>query len=227
MIIRALGPSLVANGVQGALNATTLELHDSSGRVVTSNTGWTTSPDVQAIIDTGLQPGSTSESAIIRTLQPGAYTAIVGGVGGAMGVALVEMYDLERSKTTSRPINVSTRGRVLSGDNVMIGGFVIGGNRSRRVIARALGPTLATRGVSGYLSNPQLAIYDSAGGEMAVNDDWRQSDQSAAITASGFQPPNDREPAIIMTLAPGAYTVIVRGIGGATGVGLVEVYDLE
>ena len=227
VIVRALGPSLIPNGVQGALNATTLELHDSTGQVVASNTGWTTSADVQSIIDSGLQPGNTSESAIVRTLQPGAYTAIVGGVGGAMGIALVEMYDLERAKSTSRPINVSTRGRVLSGDNVMIGGFVIGGNRSRRVIARALGPTLSARGVNGVLSNPQLAIYDSAGGEMAVNDDWRQSDQAAAITASGLQPPNDREPAIIMTLAPGAYTVIVRGVSGATGVGLVEVYDLE
>ena len=227
VIIRALGPSLFAHGVTGALSLTTLDLYDASNQHLATNTGWTTSADASAITASGLPPGDPRESAIIQILAPGAYTAIVSGPGGATGITLVEMFDLDRSNFNVRPINVSTRGRVLSGDDVMIGGFVIGGNRPRRVIARALGPTLAARGIKQFLANPQLALYDSTGAEMYVNDDWRSSDQAAAIIASTRQPADDRESAIIVTLAPGAYTAIVRGVGGATGIALVEVYDLE
>ncbi len=224
VIIRALGPSLGALGVPGTLSATKLELYNGSGQLITTNTGWTTSGNKQAIINSGYQPSFPSESAIVKSLNPGGYTAIVSGVGGEMGVALVEVYDLDRANANVRPINVSTRGRVLTGDNVMIGGFIIGGTRSRNVIVRAIGPSLP---VAGPLSDPQLTLYDSAGHVLYTNDDWQNSDQAAAITASGMQPTNPRESAIVVTLAPGGYTAIVRGAGGATGVALVEVYDLE
>ena len=228
VIIRALGPSLLARAVTGALSATTLELYNSTNpQPIATNTGWTTSADAPAITSSGLQPNDARESAIIQTLAPGAYTAIVRGPGGENGITLVEMYDLDRSNYNVRPINVSTRGRVLGGDNVMIGGFVIGGNRPRRVVVRALGPSLAARGISQFLAQTQIALYDGAGGEMQSNQGWRSSEQAAAITASGHQPADDRESAILVTLAPGAYTTIVRGAGGTTGVGLVEVYDME
>ena len=227
VIIRALGPSLLSSGVTGALSATILDLYNANSQKIATNTGWTSSTDADAITASGFSPRDSRESAMIQTLAPGAYTAIVSAPGGATGVALVEMYDLDRSNVSVRPVNVSTRGRVLSADNVMIGGFVIGGNRPRRVILRALGPSLAARGVNQYLANPQVALYDGAGGEMSVNAGWRTSDQAAAISASQRQPTDDRESAIIATLAPGAYTAIVRGVGGSTGVALVEVYDLE
>jgi hypothetical protein len=241
VIVRALGPSLAPLGVSGTLNATSLELYNSASHLLASNTGWTTSADQQAIIASGLPPGDTRESAIIRSLPPGAYTAIVRGVGGQMGVALVETYDLDRSNANARPVNVSTRGRVLGGDNVLIGGFIIGGSRARRVIVRAIGPTLASSGIASYLANPNLALYDSNGNEMYVNDDWQTSDQAAAIAAAmtpdrrsvggsapmSLKPKDPRESAIIVTLAPGAYTAIVRGQGSTTGVALVEAYDLE
>ena len=228
VIIRALGPSLAALGVPGTLPANTLELHNSSGTLAT-NTGWTTASmtQQQAIMDSGLAPGDPRESAMVKTLNPGAYTAIVKGVGGQAGVALVEVYDLDRSNANVRPTNVSTRGRVLTSDNVMIGGFIIGGTRPRNVIVRAKGPSLASSGVGSPLGNPQLTLYDAAGHEMMSNDDWQNSDQAAAIAASGMQPSNPLESAIIMTLAPGPYTAIVRGAGGTIGIGLVEVFDLE
>jgi len=163
----------------------------------------------------------------VRSLQPGNYTAIVRGVGGQMGIALVEMFDLDRSNVNARPVNVSTRGRVLTGDNVMIAGFIIGGSRPRTVIVRAGGPSLAARGVSQFLGDPQLTLYDSNGFEMFTNDNWQLSDQASAISASGYQPTNPLEPAIVATLAPGPYTAIVRGSNGTTGVALVEVFDLE
>ncbi len=226
VIIRALGPSLTARGVTGTLSAVSMELRNAAGALVAQNSGWTS--DQQAEIQaTGLPPGDPREAAIVTTLSAGAYTVIVRGVGGEMGVALIEMYDLQRDSTAIRPINVSTRGRVLTGDSVMIGGFVIGGNRTRRVMVRAVGPSLTQSGVSGVLQNPTLELRDRAGALMAQNDDWTTSDQSAAIAASPYKPKSDQESAIIMTLAPGPYTAIVRGVNGSTGVALVEVFDLE
>ena len=231
VIIRALGPSLLSRGVTGAIAAPVLSLVDSTNHAVANNTGWTTSADSQAITDSGLAPGDPRECAIIQNLAPGAYTAVVSGVGGAVGVTLVEMFDLDRANPNVRPINVSTRGKVLDGENVMIAGFVIGGNRSRQILVRALGPSLAARGINQFLANPQLAIHDNAGAELFTNDDWQASAQASAIAAATTQKSlpalNGLDSAIIVTLAPGAYTAIVRGPSGATGVALVEVYDLE
>lgn len=126
---------------------------------------------------------------------------------------------------SGRPLNVSTRLRTQTGDNVLIGGFVIGGSEPKRVIVRAIGPSLAAAGVPGVLADPVLELYNQVSALIASNDNWRSS-QAAEIQGTPFAPTDDRESAIVITLAPGIYTGIVRGSGGTTGVALVEVYDL-
>ncbi len=226
VILRAVGPSLTGFGVTGALSATSIELRNSAGALVSQNTRWQDSQrdEIQA---SGFPPADPRESAIVATLSAGSYTLIVRGAGGEMGVVLIEMYDLERSSSTLRPINVSTRGRVQSGDNVMIGGFVIGGNRVKRVLVRAVGPSLTRAGVAGALSDPTLVLYDKTGAVLAQNDDWMNSDLRAQISATAFAPTDAKESAIIMSLAPGPYTAVVRSKDGTPGVALVEVYDLD
>lgn len=227
VILRAVGPSLANFGVTGALSNVSMELRNAAGQLLGQNTGWQSGQRTE-IEASGFAPSDTRDSAIVANLSAGSYTVIVRGVGGTGGVALIEMYDLERARTDLRPINVSTRGRVLSAENVMIGGFVISGTRTRRVLVRAVGPSLAAvPGIgSSALSNPTLELRDRSG-LLASNDDWVNSDRKAQIEATAYKPTDSREAAIIITLAPGAYTAIVRGEGGATGLALVEVYDLE
>lgn len=227
VILRAIGPSLSNFGVSGALANVSMELRNAAGNLMAQNTGWQTGQRAE-IEASGFAPADTRDSAIVANLTPGSYTVIVRGVGGTSGVALVEMYDLERSRSDLRPINVSTRGRVLSADNVMIGGFVISGTRTRRVLVRAVGPSLAAvPGIgASALGNPTLELRDRTG-LLASNDNWVDSERRAQIEATSFKPTNDLESAIIITLAPGSYTAIVRGVNGATGLALVEVYDLE
>jgi hypothetical protein len=160
-------------------------------------------------------------------LSPGAYTAILQGKNGGEGVGLVEVYDLGLG-ANSTPANISTRGFVDTGDNVMIGGFIIGGGSvgSAKVIVRAIGPSLGTFGVTGALADPMLEAQDANGLTIASNDNWR-SDHEAEIIATTIPPTDDLESAIVATLAPGNYTAIVRGVNGTTGVALVEAYQLE
>lgn len=224
-LVRALGPSLAAAGVNGALVDPQLELRDSAGQLVALNDAWGDDAAAAEVRAAGLAPGEAAEGALLRTLAPGAYTAIVRGAEGGTGVALVEVYDLAPAPT-ARPVNVSTRGTVGTGERVLIGGFVLQGERPRRVIVRALGPSLAGFGVNGALTDPVLELRDALGNLAASNDDWQQS-QAAEIRASGFAPTRNAEAALIRTLAPGLYTAIVRGKSDSTGVGLVEVYDLD
>jgi hypothetical protein len=123
-------------------------------------------------------------------------------------------------------INISTRGRVDLGANVLIGGLIISGTTPKRVIVRGIGPTLTGRGVTGALLDPKLTLYNASGTALATNDNW-QDTQGAEIAATPYAPPDPRESAIIATLNPGAYTAILSGVGGTTGVGLVEVFDLD
>lgn len=234
ILVRAIGPSLTAAGVSGAMSNPTLQVFDSSGMAIAQNDDWQmqtgpqfplrTAADITA---TGFPPSDPRESAVLLTLMPGAYTGIVRGVSGEMGVALIEVYDASLGTTGARAINVSTRGRVLTGDAVMIGGFVIQGNRSRRVVIRALGPSLTAAGVPGVLANPSFQVFNSSGTVIAQNDDWKTGPSMAELQTLGRAPGDDRESALIITLAPGAYTAIVRGVGNTTGVALVEVYDAE
>lgn len=227
VIVRALGPSLRPFGVANAIANPTLRLVNSAtGVELASNDNWrsTQQTEIQA---SGFAPTNDDESAIVATLVPGSYTAVVAGVGGEQGVALVEVYDLDRDgRATARPLNVSTRAKVLTGDQILIGGFVVEGARERRVIVRAIGPSLTPFGVQGALANPTLEVKDANGVSLGTNDDWKSA-QQAAIAASGFAPTSDLESALVLTLPPGAYTALVRGAGETTGVGLVEVYDLE
>jgi hypothetical protein len=141
-------------------------------------------------------------------------------------VALVEGYDIDPG-SSSQLGNISTRGLVLTGDKVMIAGVIVGGSGSRqKVIARALGPTLSKLGVANALANPTLELRDINGNLIQSNDNWR-STQQAEIIATGLQPSNDAESAIVATLAPSNYTMIVRGANSTTGVALVEVYRLN
>lgn len=219
VILRAIGPSLP---VSGALPDPILELHDSSGAIIAGNDDWQNSVDKQAIIDTGIPPTNDNESAVLATLNPGPYTAIVRGSNGGTGVALVEVYDLDQT-VVSKLANISTRGFVQTGDNVMIGGLIVLGRESARTIVRAIGPSLP---VPGALADPTLELHDGNGDMIAGNDNWR-SDQEAEIIATTVPPTNDAESAIVATLVPGNYTAIVRGNKNTTGVALVEAYQLD
>jgi hypothetical protein len=224
VIVRALGPSLSSSGIAGALPDPVLELHTSNGSVLT-NDDWKTNQQAE-IEATGVPPKSDLESAIVTTLPPGNTTAIVSGYNGAAGIGLIEVYDLDPT-ANSKLGNISTRGFVGTGENVMIGGFIVGnGSATQRVLARGIGPSLTSFGVQNPLQDPVIDLYNGNGIVIASNDNWRDS-QEAAIAATGIQPSNDKESAILRTLPPGNYTVILHGKNNTTGVGLVEVYNVN
>jgi glucose/arabinose dehydrogenase len=227
VIVRAIGPSLSVNGqpLPGRLLDPTLTLFDGNGSPLLTNDDWMNSPQKQAIIDSGLPPNDPKESAIIATLDPGNYTAIVSGVGTATGIGVVELFDLDQPAPANLA-NISARGFVETGDNVMIGGFIVGGSQNRTVVARAIGPSLTAVGVPNALQDPTLELHDNSGTTIASNDNWK-SDQQTQITATGLAPSDDRESAILSApLAPGNYTAIVRGTGTNTGVAVVEIFQL-
>jgi hypothetical protein len=242
VIIRALGPELIPFGIPDPLADPTLELHDSTGALIASNDNWMTTiiggiitgDQVAAIRASGYAPDNVLESAMIVTLPPGNYTAIVRGVNSTTGIGLVEVYDLS---TLANPVlgNISTRAFVQTGDDVMIGGFIIQGTQSKRVILRSIGPELAQYGVPDPLADPTLELHDSSGALIASNDDWQHTiiggiiteDQVQDIRDSGLAPTERSESAIIADLPPGNYTAIVRGKNIIVGVALVEVYDID
>jgi hypothetical protein len=218
VLIRAIGPSLSSFNVAGPLQDPMLSLHDINGEIA-NNDDWQSAPN-SGQIPANLQPQDTRESAILITLQPGQYTAIVSGKGGTTGVALVEVYDRDPN-SGSRLANISTRGFVGTGDNVMIGGFVAAG--SGQVVIRAIGPSLGGAGVANPLSDPVLALFDANGARILTNDNWGDN-QQALIMATQLAPTNPFESAILTSLAAGAYTAIVSDKNGGSGVALVEVF---
>ena len=219
VIIRGIGPSLP---VPGALADPIIDVYDSTSAIIATNDNWNNAPNRQEIIDSGLAPTNNLESAFWGVMSPGAYTVVVRGQNDATGVGLFEVYDLDRT-VNSKLANISTRGLVQSGNNVMIGGFIVVGPDSQKVIVRAMGPSLP---LSGALANPTLELHDGNGALFAANDDWR-SDQEAEIIATGIAPSNNLESAIVRTLPPGNYTAIVRDVNDTMGVALVEVYALN
>jgi len=227
VVVRALGPTLGSYGVANALNDPMLELHGSSGATIGTNDDWQTGSQASQITSSGYAPNNSNEPALIATLAAGAYTAIVRGYNNSTGVALVEVYEFDTLST--RLSNISTRGQVGTSQNVLIGGLIISGSTSKKLIVRAIGPSLASPpfSLSGTLPNPTLELHDSSGNLLASNDDWGSGTQAAAISASGYQPSNAKESAIIATLASGNYTAIVRGVNDSTGIALVDAYDLD
>ena len=228
VIVRAIGPTLSQHGVSDVLADPTLELHTANGALLRSNDNWRDDPSqASQIIASGLAPSSNLESAIIATLQPGKYTAIVRGKNSRQGIALAEVYDLDPA-ADSELGNISGRSFVQTSDDVMIGGFIIGNNiGASKVIIRAIGPSLSQHGVSNVLANPTLELYDADGTLLGSNDNWRDDpDQAARIRAANLAPSNPLESAIWASLAPGNYTVIVRGKNNGLGIGLAEIYSL-
>ena len=229
VIVRALGPSLSSNGVPvpGRLANTTLQLVGPGG-VIATNDNWRTGGQETQIIASTVPPPNDLESAIVATLPANttAYSVIVEGVGNTSGVGSVEVYDLDQA-ADSQLANISTRGLVQTGDNVMIGGFIISGTGSRRVIVRAIGPSLNVNGVplAGRLPDTTLEIKNQNGMTLFFNDDWHDT-QAAEIIATGVPPSDNLESAIVATLPAAAYTAIVRGFNSATGVALVEAFRL-
>jgi hypothetical protein len=222
IIVRALGPSLADLGVKNTLNDPVLELYDSTGAIVEQNDNWTSLPP--GTVPPELQPSSSLEAVIVTSLPPGSYTAVLRSADGSTGNALCELYDLAPGHSSLR--NISTRGQAGTGDDVMIGGFIVGGTDASKVIIRAIGPSLSTAGVAGALFDPALELHDGQGSLIFQNDNWR-SDQEQQIIDSNVPPVDDKESAIVATLPPGAYTAVVRGAGNTTGVALVEVYALD
>jgi len=174
----------------------------------------------------GLAPTDTLESAVDATLAPGAYTAVIKGRNDTSGVALVEVYDLSHA-VPAKLANISTRAFVGTDDNLVIAGFILGGNSGAdRIVVRGIGPSLLALGVANALADPRLELRDSDGTLLVSNNDW-QDDPAAAgeLTAAGLAPTNNLEAGIAAMLPPGLYTALVFGVNNGVGVGLIEVYD--
>jgi hypothetical protein len=237
VVVRARGPSLAAQGVAGAMQNPALDLFQGPTKISlnfdwqsvgvsfgsgTSVVGCCSSTEVAQLTASGFAPSDPREAAIIRTLNPGAYTAIVTSQSfGPPGVAIVEVFEVDA--VTVPLVNISSRGLVQTGDNVMIAGFIIQGQGPQTVVVRARGPSLTAQGVPGVLANPTMQLF-SGPTVIAANDDWITSPDAGQIQASGFAPLDNAESAVMMTLQPGAYTTVVSGVGNTTGVAIVEVF---
>jgi hypothetical protein len=220
--IRALGPSV---NVPNRLADPTLELRDSGGTLLAKNDDWKGGQQ-QEVMDAGLAPSSDLESALIATIAPGSYTALVRGVNNAIGDGVVEVYDLDSfPASTGRLVNLSSRAPVGVGDDILIAGMIVRGDAGEKIVLRALGPDLSASGVPNPLQDPTLELHDSNGNLVAENDNWRDF-QGDEIPPT-LQPTDDRDSAIAITLAPTTYTAIVRGTSGTTGIAVVEFYDLK
>jgi len=227
VLLRGIGPSVSSGGVPvpGRLEDPVLELHDGNGTLLTSNDNWKDSPQRSEIEGSGLAPSDDKESAILRTLNPGAYTAILRGKDDSSGIGLVEAYDLNTA-ADSIVANISSRGFVETGDNVMIGGFILGNQSgSAKVLVRAIAPSLKNQ-LAEAMEDPVLELHDRNGALIASNDNWKDN-QQAEIEATGIPPTHDLESAMVRTVAPAAYTVIVRGTNNTIGVAVVEIYNLK
>ena len=227
VLLRAIGPSLTQFGVPNVLADPVLELHGPGAFATITNDNWRDDPAQEAaILATGLAPANNLESAIDVTLNPGAYTAVVRGKNNTSGVALIEVYDLSPA-VLAKLANISTRAFVSTGDNIVIAGFVLGGqNGSDRIVVRGIGPSLTAVGVTGALPDPTLELRDGNGALLTANDNWQDDPvQAAELTAAGLAPTNALESAIAATLPPGTYTALLAGLNNGAGIGVVEVYD--
>jgi len=246
LLVRGIGPTLAGFGVAGVLADPVLSVYDVSGRLIATNSNWSTNLNDTAIAAAAARVGAfplaagSKDGALLITLNPGAYTFQLGSISGASGNALVEAYDLDPiSASSPRAINIATRGQVGAGDDILIAGIVVQGQASRTLLVRGVGPTLSAFGVGGTLADPILKVVDSSGTVLALNDNWTEStttngrvitsdDVSAAGAVSGAfsLAAGSKDAATIITLVPGNYTIQVSGANNGTGLALVEVYDI-
>ncbi len=224
VLVRGIGPGLASAGITDPLANPTLTVYDATGAALNTNDDWRAQEAV--ITPTGLAPSNDRDAALALTLAPGAYTAILSGVSAGTGTAIIEVYDLTTSDSAIRVVNLSTRARVLTGQNVLIGGIVVQGTAGKRFLVRALGPSLGAAGLANTLTDPSIQLVNSAGTPVATNDNWATATNAADVTATGLAPGDSRESALLVTLTEGAYTVILSGAGGSTGVALIEFYEL-
>jgi hypothetical protein len=223
--LRVTGPSLAAYGLSHTVSNPALTVYNSAGHVIGGNDNWQTSAAAPTLSAIGLAPTNRLEAATILNLAPGAYTVAASSTTGGSGIGVVEAFDLSKL-TSSNLVNLSTRGFVGTGDNVLISGFIVGDVFSSTVVVRALGPSLA--GVlSNTLANPTLTIFDQNGSAIGTNDNWQQGAHATELQRNNLAPSNAAESAVIMRLPAGAYTAIVKGVGDTTGIGLVEIYNLD
>jgi len=228
VVVRAIGGSLRSLGLTQVLDDPTITVYDSNNNQIATNDDWISSANASTIASYRLDPPNSIESAVLVNLNPGAYTAVVQSFSSSTqpagtGIGLVEIYDLRN--TNSRLGNISARGQVQTGDDIIIGGFIIGGAQTKTMVVRAIGPTLGDRGVNNFLADPTLELRNGAGTLVASNDNWQQGPNAAEIQAAGLAPVRPAESALQATVNPGSYTALVRGVNGSTGIGLVEVYD--
>lgn len=225
VIIRGLGPSLTT--VSGALADPVLELFNSQRVSLERNDDFGSSAEKQEINDSGFAPGNAKESAILRTLPAGSYTAVLSGANSTTGVGLLEIYDLDAG-SGSRLANLSARALVQPGDNALIGGLIVSGSTAQQVVLRAIGPDLANRGIANPLADPMIDVYDVNGTLLKSNDNFTMDPDAQEISSQGLAPNNNREAATLLTLEPGNYTAVVRGVGtNNSGVALLESYNLS
>jgi hypothetical protein len=240
LLIRAIGPTLTSFSLDGAIPATELQVF-SGANLISSNTGWSSTPanelavsNADAEVGAFPLPAGSADSALVGSFPPGNYTAMFSGANGATGIGLVEIYDMDTYApfTTMKLTNVSTRGDVGTGNNVLIGGFEINGTAPKRLLIRGAGPALTALNVSGALATPHLTLYNSSGGTIRENFAWQTgndpgivSEAEASTGAFAFGN-GTADTAILVVLPPGTYTAEVSGVNDSTGVALVEVYEV-
>lgn len=226
VVLRGIGPSLSAAGLGDLLLDPVLELRGSNAALIMQNNNW---KDTQRALIEGTiyEPTDDRESVIVASLAPAAYTAVLTGNGQTTGVGLVEVYDNDQGSDTQLA-NISTRGFVQTGENVMIGGFILGGSTlNTRVAIRGIGPSLAQFGISNVLADPTLELHDSNGTTLFANDDWQDDPLSASqLIFHNLALQDSRESGIFTSLPPGAYTAILAGNNGGIGIGLIEIYNI-
>lgn len=229
VLVRSLGPSLTAFGVSGALANPSVRLYRADGQAIAENNDWKVNANVAAVTATGMAPLNANEAAILITLDPGAYTAIVRDESGVGGNALLDVYEyeLQPGQTSARLVSLSARANVGPADGVLIAGFLVEGRESRKVLIRSAGPSLSSAGVTGALQDTRLSVYKSST-LLATNDDWSQNAAAVAqfTLTPGLQPTSSVESALVLTLDPGTYTVILEGVNNGTGTALVSVTEL-
>ncbi len=234
VLIRAAGPALSSFGVSGVLADPRLEVFDGQNKSIGVNDNWTTASigSAATLTTVGAFPfaANSRDAALLLTLPPGSYTAQVTGLGTARtGISLLEVYDVSGS---SRLINLSTRAVVGTGSGILITGVVVApGSGNRQLLVRAAGPALTNFGLTDTLSDPTISVLNSANVAVATNDNWG-SVSAAAINAAAARAgafafaQGSRDASLIADLEPGSYSVQVSGVNNATGLALVELYDL-